>query len=121
MGIHDREYYRREGPGFLDSLTPRGNVCKSLIALNVVLSVGLRGTSPFTEALLLDVPDVLHGQFWRVLTYAFLHSEQNVYHILFNMLFLWWFGSDVEDLYGPREFLTFYLVSAVAGGLAFVA
>jgi hypothetical protein len=36
------------------------------------------------------------------------------------MLFLWWFGSDVETLYGPKEFLAFYLVSAVAGGLAFM-
>jgi hypothetical protein len=37
------------------------------------------------------------------------------------MIFLWWFGSDVEDLYGFREFLTFYLAAAVVGGLAFVA
>jgi hypothetical protein len=35
------------------------------------------------------------------------------------MLFLWWFGKDVETIYGPREFLAFYLVSAVAGGLAY--
>src|SRR5205807_5684432 len=41
--------------------------------------------------------------------------------ILFNMVFLWWFGSDVEDLYGPREFLLFYLASAFLGGVAFVA
>jgi hypothetical protein len=36
------------------------------------------------------------------------------------MLFLWWFGSDMEDLYGSREFLAFYLVSAVVGGIAYV-
>jgi hypothetical protein len=36
------------------------------------------------------------------------------------MLLLWWFGTDVEDLYGPREFLTFYLVSAFVGGLVYV-
>jgi hypothetical protein len=35
------------------------------------------------------------------------------------MLFLWWFGSDVEDLYGPREFLSFYLGSCFAGGLLY--
>ena len=34
------------------------------------------------------------------------------------MLFLWWFGCDVEDLYGPREFLTFYLSACFVGGLA---
>src|SRR5207245_10743468 len=31
----------------------------------------------------------------------------------------WWFGSDVEDIYGSREFLAIYLLSAVLGGLAF--
>jgi hypothetical protein len=35
------------------------------------------------------------------------------------MLFLWWFGSEVEDLYGPKEFVAFYLVSAVLGGIAY--
>jgi membrane associated rhomboid family serine protease len=65
-------------------------------------------------------PGVLQGQVWRVLTYAFLHSPWDVWHILFNMLFLWWFGTDVEDLYGPREFLAIYLVSAALGGVVFV-
>src|SRR5262249_32886384 len=37
-----------------------------------------------------------------------------------NMLFLWWFGRQVEDDLGSREFLLFYLVSAVLAGLAFV-
>jgi hypothetical protein len=37
------------------------------------------------------------------------------------MLFLWWFGTDVEDIYGPREFLAFYLTAALLGGLVFVA
>jgi membrane associated rhomboid family serine protease len=65
-------------------------------------------------------PGVLQGQVWRLLTYAFLHSPLAFFHIFWNMLFLWWFGSDVEELYGSREFLTFYLVSALAGGVAYV-
>jgi membrane associated rhomboid family serine protease len=128
MGIYDRDYYRREGPSFLD----RGQVCKWLIGINVVcfviqimtLSRGLFGQPPgmgaFTESLILDVDQVLHGQVWRLLTYAFLHDPSVPWHILFNMLFLWWFGSDVEDIYGPREFLAVYLLSAVLGGVAFV-
>jgi Rhomboid family len=42
-----------------------------------------------------------------------------LWHIGLNMLALWWFGTDMEDLYGPREFLTFYLVAALLGGIAF--
>jgi hypothetical protein len=41
-------------------------------------------------------------------------------HIVFNMWFLWLFGGDLEEMYGPREFLSFYLVAALAGGAAFL-
>ena len=54
---------------------------------------------------------------WRLLTYAFLHG--GIMHILFNMLFLWWFGHEMEEMYGTREFLIFYLVSAFLGGVAY--
>jgi membrane associated rhomboid family serine protease len=128
MGIYDRDYYRREGPSFLD----RGQVCKWLIGINVVCFIiqivtrpqALFGQlGPFTDALVLDVEQVLQGQIWRLLTYAFLHDPVTTglpMHILFNMLFLWWFGSDIEDIYGPREFLAIYLLSAILGGVAFV-
>jgi membrane associated rhomboid family serine protease len=130
MGIYDREYYRREGPSFFGSFAERGTVCKWLIGINVVCfliqlftaqrTLGvLTGVGPFTEFLELNVPSVLHGEVWRLLTYAFLHSILAPLHIIFNMLFLWWFGRDLEDHYGPREFLAIYLISAVLGGLAF--
>jgi membrane associated rhomboid family serine protease len=136
MGIYDREYYRREGPGFLDSLLGRGQVCKWLILINVgifILQMMSRvpvhdqfgrivewKDGPVTNWLILDTESVKRGEIWRLLTYAFLHAT-GIMHILFNMLFLWWFGSDVEDLYGPKEFLAFYLVSAFLGGVAFQA
>lgn len=122
MGIYDREYYRREAPSFLD----RGQVCKWLVGVNVacfVIQTVTRsriGTSPFTDWLVLNVDAVLHGQVWRLLTYAFLHEPTNIWHIIINMLFLWWFGRDLEDIYGSAEFLAFYLLSALLGGAAFV-
>ena len=125
MGINDRDYVRREGPSFLGALVERGTICKWLVGINVVVFVIQlltrdHGAEPFTDALLLNVNKVVfHGEVWRLLTYAFLHDPDSILHILFNMLLLWWFGSDMEDLYGPREFLAFYLVSAVCGGLAF--
>src|SRR4051794_36609621 len=116
MGIYDREYYRRDGPSFLGSFASRGQVCKWLIILNIIAFViqlmtqqkvfveqdgfllGQKMQSLFTDAFLLDVTAVLHGQVWRLLTYAFLHDPNNIWHIVWNMLFLWWFGSDLEDL-----------------------
>jgi membrane associated rhomboid family serine protease len=128
MGIYDRDYVRREGPSFLGSFVERGRVCRWLVGINVAVFIVQILTLPtghgedmgrFTNALVLNTGDVLHGQVWRLLTYAFLHDPWSIWHILLNMLFLWWFGSDVEDLYGPREFLAFYLTAAFVGGLAF--
>lgn len=120
MGIYDREYYRRETRS---SLLPSGQVCHYLIVVNIVLFVlqlaTLRSEISVTNLLILSPQDVLHGEIWRLITYAFIHDPGNWVHIFFNMLFLWWFGSDVEDLYGPWEFLTFYLTSALLGGIFF--
>src|SRR5437016_6274991 len=130
MGIYDRDYYRREGQSFLGSLTERGTVCKWLVGINVVCfllqmlttrHVNGQTSSWFTDALILDVQAVLHGEVWRLLTYAFLHTTASLWHIVFNMLLLYYFGRDVEDWYGPREFLAVYLVAAVLGGGAFLA
>jgi len=135
MGIYDRDYYR-EGPSYLDSLIPSGLVCKWLIALNVVIFIGqlvsraaimgqphFRGEAGWvTDTFILDPQAVFpSGQVWRLLTYAFLHSPDSWMHIVFNMLFLWWFGSDLETMYGPREFLAFYLCAAVFGGIFYEA
>ncbi len=124
MGIYDRDYYRDNKVSFLGSFADRGLMCKWLIGINVVAFVVqliTKATPEMFENLFsLQVDAALRGQVWRLITYSFLHSTGTPYHILFNMLFLWWFGSDVEDLYGPREFLAFYLVSAALGGVAFV-
>jgi membrane associated rhomboid family serine protease len=64
---------------------------------------------------------VEQGQIWRLLTSAFCHERYGLWHILFNMLILCWFGQRVERMYGSREFLLFYLVAAVCASLAYVA
>lgn len=49
-------------------------------------------------------------------TYALVHGD--VWHLLGNMVFLWVFGDNVEDAVGHARYLAFYVLSAVAGGLA---
>ncbi len=53
---------------------------------------------------------------WTVLTYAFLHFSP--FHLLFNLLFLYFFGGPLEERWGSRDFLKFYAVAALGGGLA---
>lgn len=52
---------------------------------------------------------------WQLLTYGFLHG--NLTHIAFNMLGLWMFGRELEQLMGPMRFLTYFLVCVVGAGL----
>jgi len=52
---------------------------------------------------------------WRLFTYMFLHA--GAWHIVFNMLWLWWMGRSVEQTLGPRSFTVIYLGSGVGGAL----
>jgi membrane associated rhomboid family serine protease len=58
-------------------------------------------------------PAVEHGDWWRLITSAFLHG--GLLHIAFNMLALWWLGSPVEVALGRARYLGLYVVSGLAG------
>ncbi len=64
-------------------------------------------------------PFTLSGQWWRLLTYMFLHG--GLFHIAMNMWCLWNLGTLCESLYGRWTYAAIYLVTGVAGGLASVA
>lgn len=56
------------------------------------------------------------GEWWRLLSAPFLHAH--LLHLLFNMIGLWSIGTLTERVFGPRQFLLIYLVSAAAGSVA---
>ena len=98
-----------------------GFVTKILIGINAVVFVlqvvsagTLSGTSGrvFEEGALYG-PYVADGEWWRLLTAAFLHG--GLIHLAFNMLFLWWFGRSLEAVVGSARYIAIYLVSALAG------
>jgi rhomboid protease GluP len=64
-------------------------------------------------------PYTLTGEWWRSLTYMFLHG--GLMHIAFNMWCLWDLGALCESLYGRWTFAAIYLITGIAGGLASVA
>jgi len=55
---------------------------------------------------------------WQPVTYMFLHS--GVFHILFNMLVLWWFGSELEQRWGSRFFFVYYMVCGLGAGAIYI-
>lgn len=56
-------------------------------------------------------------QVWRFVTYMFLHGP--LFHLLFNMLGLWLFGSRLEQYWGTRTFMRYYFVCGIGGALLY--
>lgn len=61
-------------------------------------------------------PAVSHGEWWRLVTAAFLHA--GILHILFNMIALYQVGRFIEIIYGPVRMLVLYVASMLAAGFS---
>jgi membrane associated rhomboid family serine protease len=59
---------------------------------------------------------VIHGlRIWQPFTYIFLHG--GLFHLLINMLMLWMFGRELEQVWGKRRFLNYFFICGVGAGL----
>lgn len=117
MGIYDREYYRDEtrGSGWFSGVAP---ACKTLILINVGVFLAQWVFPAFDWGGLLGASstDIFrHGKVWELLTASFFHEQP--FHILINMLVLWWFGREIESIYGTPEFIRMYLTASVLSTL----
>jgi len=127
MGIHDRPYMQSgwQPPGggtggFTFGLPRPGRAVKVLLAINIaVFLIQIFDRTGAMERLF-GVKVSQFWQFWRYLTFQFLHSVGSFWHILLNMLGLYILGSLLERHYGTRRFLTFYLSCGAAAGVSYV-
>ncbi len=84
-----------------------------------LVAIGIRAPLPGggLNAWLGFQPDrFLHGWFWMPFSYQFIHS--GLMHLFFNMMWLFFFGPDVERVLGTRSFFRFYLFCGAGGVLA---
>ncbi|MDR3651438.1 MAG: rhomboid family intramembrane serine protease [Paludibacter sp.] len=109
-------------PSFLNLIPP---VVKNLIAINIILWLA----SVVTPGLFsrfgvnVDLTDILGLHYWasskfnpaQLVTYMFMHGGLS--HIFFNMFALYMFGGVLEQLWGTKRFLFFYLVTGVGAGI----
>ena len=102
------------GPG------PVPPAVKWIIIANVAMYVVSQFSELVVQFLGLRPQDVIQrGWIWQLATYMFLHA--NVVHILFNMLGVWMFGTELERLWGTKFFLRFYAITGIGAGLTVVA
>jgi membrane associated rhomboid family serine protease len=126
-------YYRSTGPGeyyrprLFGSFSLFPPVIKGLIASNVVVwflldfllaEFKLGGVHVFRvlESYLALCPIGPSFWPWQIVTYMFLHG--GFFHLFFNMLALWMFGMELENTWGSRKFLIFYLLCGIGGAIA---
>ena len=108
----------------------RGNIGLQLIYINVGIFVVITLVSVFlmlfnwnvtSWLLYLELPASM-SQFlvqpWSLLTYMFLHA--NALHLLFNMLWLYWFGQMFMSFFSARHFRGLYLLGGLLGGLLYM-
>jgi membrane associated rhomboid family serine protease len=69
------------------------------------------------------IPQLAIGKFWlwQLFSYSFLHSYETPLHLVFNMVTLYFFGREVETLYGPKRFLTLYFVAGFVAAICYCA
>jgi len=101
------------GPG---PLTP---AVKAIIYTNIAVYVLVLIMTRLVDWIGL-IPELVltRGYVWQVVTYQFVHAE--VFHILFNMLWVWMFGVDLERRWGTVAFAKYYLIVGTTAGVATV-
>lgn len=93
------------------------------IFLKVILTVFQLGYifEAIEEQLVLpaNFQDFIHKP-WTLLTYFFLHSTNDFFHILFNMVFLYWFGLLIVEFLGSKRLISLYMLGGLFSGLIFL-
>jgi membrane associated rhomboid family serine protease len=103
-------------------MQPMTKVVKNIIIINVLIF----GASWI-------YPDIMYGLFagwwfesdffkpWQIITHMFMHGFRSIEHILFNMFALYMFGSALENHWGAKKFLTYYMLCGLGAFVIFTA
>ena len=119
---------------FKNAFTRYNNAHVQLIIINVVIFIALAIVYVFSTATGFDVVfRAIHNQFsipplfgdfilrpWTIITYSFAHSLSDIFHILFNMLALYWFGKLFIEYLGNDKLIAIYVLGALAGGIVYL-
>jgi membrane associated rhomboid family serine protease len=132
MGLYDRDYTQadfhsrfRNAPQMRMSFPRISPVVKWLLIINVGVFLVSILIKPLGAIIYswgeFDSRSVFRVlQLWRFVTYQFLHDPTNVWHIFLNMIGLFFLGPVLENYWGSKKFLFFYLGCGVAGALFYL-
>lgn len=109
----------------MSDYTPQGfrmlpTVVKNLLIVNLIVFLAQMvlekyGYNNITSMCALNAIETGRFRIWQLFTYMFMHANWS--HILFNMFALWMFGYVLENYWGSRRFLFYYLVCGIGAGI----
>lgn len=110
--------YGRTSGGWWQSIPP---VTKNLIIINLIIWLAEILVPDFSDTLINRLGLHMIGSTLfnpaQIFTYMFLHSPISAMHLIFNMFTLWMFGRILEQVWGGRRFLFFYIICGLGAGL----
>jgi membrane associated rhomboid family serine protease len=112
---------QQPGQGLLKIIIANGAIFIALMIARVGLLIA--GKSEVFDAFFAQVSlpsslDLITQRPWSLLTYFFLHIE--VFHLVFNMMFLYWFGIIIQDFIGNKRLVQLFFYGGLAGAAAFI-
>lgn len=121
--LDDRSYMRE--PEWRDTSSQGGlwTTIKVLIAINVVIFIGQNfidyyggsGAQAILPFMMLSADGLSQGYVWQLFSYQFMHA--GVFHILCNMIGLYFIGKAIEEFYGRSVLLQIYIIGGILGGI----
>lgn len=117
----------RQGGFDFNQVMPMTPMCKRIIIFStvfwfvaIVLAEQFFLSQPFITQWFSLTPELLVRKWavWQLVTYLFVHTL-SPFHIIFNLLLLWWLGSELERLWGSRYFLLYFAACGIGAGLLY--
>ena len=93
-------------------------IINSLVFFAQMAFGGVEDNSKITEWFALHHYKSKAFQPYQLVTHMFMHDQQTFWHLFGNMFALWMFGGLMEKLWGPKRFLSFYMICGLVAGLA---
>jgi membrane associated rhomboid family serine protease len=112
---------QQPGNGLMKIIVANGAIFIALMIARVGLLIA--GESGLFDAFFAQVSlpsslDLIIQRPWSLLTYFFLHIE--IFHLIFNMMFLYWFGTIIQDFIGNKRLVQLFFYGGLAGAAAFI-
>ncbi|MCC5919537.1 MAG: rhomboid family intramembrane serine protease [Cyclobacteriaceae bacterium] len=116
-----KDVFRKSDNGLMQLISINVAVFFFLIILKVVFTLsGVQGlyTSIMHNIMLPSNLEMFIFKPWTLITYFFTH--EGFFHILFNMLFLYWFGRLIVEFLGSKKLVNLFILGGIIGGLAYL-